>query len=304
MLTNKALRMTWLLALVASPAWAGVMDREPTLGDIWFLAAGVAVLGLVVTWAWPPLALLSLPITWHVAGYLLDGVRDPDRRAAILDSAGPGYILGAYAAVALMLLGHAAGISLYIRRRKLGPGQRRRFRPGCVAASVALLLCAYSIAESPAFEKAAEAGGRRAYASGDYDTAIRLLRRAEFLGHRASRSLALCYYRLGEYSIAENQLARPVEYPDDLIVLGAIQLAQMRDAEAERSFRSVLERRTGRAYHTNALASHNLSILYRRRGDEQRANRYAREALKWSRGASSRWSGPQPDWPQATTHHP
>jgi hypothetical protein len=105
--------------LVSSTASAEVMDKEPPVFALWAYGIAHGLAGLV---GWPffrPVAILAAVhgALWF-AGFVSE-VRSPDVGPAILREAGPTYVVHGAAACAVFIALQLAGITLWMRRRKL-----------------------------------------------------------------------------------------------------------------------------------------------------------------------------------------
>ena len=103
---------TVLLALLPAAAWAEVMDKEPTVLRLWTWALLLGALGFVAWRRHPALgafaALVAAVLVW---GFHFE-LADPHVGPAILQEAGPGYVVQAYAAMLVCAAFHLAGVSL------------------------------------------------------------------------------------------------------------------------------------------------------------------------------------------------
>lgn len=113
--------VTAMAVAFASPAWAEVMDKEPTIGAVWISACLLAVVALLACWRHPALGLVTLIVALGPTpvGTAFHEIHDPSIGSDILLEAGVGYLRVANAAIALVILGHAFGILLHVRRRRL-----------------------------------------------------------------------------------------------------------------------------------------------------------------------------------------
>jgi hypothetical protein len=111
-----------LALLLAAPAWAEVMDKEPTTREVWTAALAITPLALVVGRIHPLLGVLLLWVPYNPLG-ILSEIWDPHVGPAILREAGVGYIAQAYASGALVLLAYLLGVALFFTagRRKKAP---------------------------------------------------------------------------------------------------------------------------------------------------------------------------------------
>lgn len=116
-------RLGVLVALAAGPsvALAEVMDKEPSLLDLWavaFASAIVAAIGFRKS-LW--FGFLSVPLPLLFGYVVFTEITDPIVGPMILDEAGEGYIHGSIGAALLVVIGHVIGLSLWWRHR---PTQR------------------------------------------------------------------------------------------------------------------------------------------------------------------------------------
>jgi hypothetical protein len=100
-----------LLVGVASPAVAEVMDKEPTIGEVWRMAAVLGLGGAVAWWRtrWVGIVvfLVALLFAWDVHAEL----SDPYVGQSILREAGPEYVRQSYVAIVLCLACHLLAVT-------------------------------------------------------------------------------------------------------------------------------------------------------------------------------------------------
>jgi hypothetical protein len=110
--------ITTVVALFPGLAWAEVMDKEPTLADLWTRALLIGVVGF---FAWRRhLALGSfatLIAAASVWSFLLE-LTDPWVGPAIATEAGRGYVVQAYLGMLACAALHLAGVASLLRRRR------------------------------------------------------------------------------------------------------------------------------------------------------------------------------------------
>src|SRR5262245_60455701 len=97
--------------LVPAIAYAEVMDKEPTVRDIWTANVVLGVVGLALwsarRWLLASLALVGA-VVWHFA--FVNEVSEPAMHASILAEVGPGYFTQELTAFACCLLAQGAGL--------------------------------------------------------------------------------------------------------------------------------------------------------------------------------------------------
>ncbi len=106
------------LLLLAAPAWAEVMDKEPTRAGLWLTAVVVSAAGLVAWrwkgWAGAVVSVVGLPWVWSFHWELVDPWVGP----AIRHEAGPEYVRQAYASMMLCTLAHVAAMTIWFVLRR------------------------------------------------------------------------------------------------------------------------------------------------------------------------------------------
>src|SRR5262245_38560418 len=99
------------------PIFAEVMDKEPSLTQIWTEFAVLVLLGIGLTLLHRRLVLLVLPFIFLFAFGTLDELQDPSVGPAILHEAGRGYVIQCYLAVILALV--APPVAIVVKQPKL-----------------------------------------------------------------------------------------------------------------------------------------------------------------------------------------
>jgi hypothetical protein len=112
------------LMLGASPAWAEVMDKEPSVGCIWLIGLLSGCLGLLSARYCAWLVVGTLLLGSLLLGGVFSEIYDPYVGQAIRQEAGNAYILSAYGALGLALTLHLAGFRW--RNRDKNRPQRAR----------------------------------------------------------------------------------------------------------------------------------------------------------------------------------
>lgn len=126
--TTTSSSATVTLLLLAAPAWAEVMDKEPSRPGLWLTAAVVGVAGLVAWlwkgWAGAVVSVVGLAWVWSFHWELVDPWVGP----AIRQEAGPQYVRQAYASMMVCTLAHVVGITVWfvLRRGKASQGKPSR----------------------------------------------------------------------------------------------------------------------------------------------------------------------------------
>jgi hypothetical protein len=104
--------------VVASPAWAEVMDKEPSVGAIWGIGLLFGCIGLLAVRYYPWSGMGTLLLSSVAFGEIFTEIYDPYIGPAIRHEAGNAYILSAYGAVGLVVTLHLAGFLWRGRNRK------------------------------------------------------------------------------------------------------------------------------------------------------------------------------------------
>ncbi|MGH6946388.1 MAG: hypothetical protein ACREDZ_03595 [Kiloniellales bacterium] len=103
-------------ALTIRPASAEVMDKEPTLTELWGLCAAFSLVSWALSrwrgWA----ALLVWPLSTLFAYALLSELLNPIIWSSVVAEAGPPYVLQAFGVAALLVAGPPT--FMYFGRRK------------------------------------------------------------------------------------------------------------------------------------------------------------------------------------------
>ena len=105
-----------VLALMPNIGWAEVMDKEPSVVQLWGIGLIWGLVGLLA-WRWRVLAgvaatLLGVPLVWAFQWELTD----PSVGASIRHEGGQGYVAHAYASMAACLVMHVVGLALWLIR--------------------------------------------------------------------------------------------------------------------------------------------------------------------------------------------
>lgn len=122
---NCLLAFLLILLCVAAPAAGEVMDKEPTVRQIWSATLPLTAIALAVGTLHPLLGLVILVVPNRPLGMLAE-VHKPWLGPAIRAEAGPDYILHVYTANALVLLGYVVGVSLWRKRQQRRTAEGRK----------------------------------------------------------------------------------------------------------------------------------------------------------------------------------
>lgn len=112
------MKVLFLLFATAAPAWSEVMDKEPTLSEIWWSSSLSAGLAWLLGRCFPWLGWLALFLLGPALGALFE-CYDRFVGPAIVHEAGSGYVIQAHLAVAFPILAFAIGLSSRFRRTEL-----------------------------------------------------------------------------------------------------------------------------------------------------------------------------------------
>jgi hypothetical protein len=94
------------------PAYAEVMDKEPSVPMIWGAATVCSVLGFSAARFKPALVVFTgLSAVFYFGGVVAE-ITDQTIGKAIIKEAGNSYPIHAYVAVAVVILAHATGLAL------------------------------------------------------------------------------------------------------------------------------------------------------------------------------------------------
>jgi hypothetical protein len=112
-----------LATLMGAPllAVAEVMDKEPSLSEVWLLAIAASAVAFVACRWKPWLALATAPLPLLYLASFIDEVTDRHVGPAIISEAGVSYVVLCSLAFLLVAGAHAAGIALW-RRSHLTAG--------------------------------------------------------------------------------------------------------------------------------------------------------------------------------------
>lgn len=111
-----------LLALAPANAFAEVMDKEPSIPEVWLWTAIFATVCALLSQEREWLPIVVWPVSAGYALAQLEDLLDPYVGPEILAEAGYGYVIPAYLAVGLNLM-FAPGIAAWglFQRRRLNP---------------------------------------------------------------------------------------------------------------------------------------------------------------------------------------
>jgi hypothetical protein len=99
--------MVWTL-----PAYAEVMDKEPSVPMIWGTAMVCSVLGFMAARFKPALLVGTGLLAALFLGGVVAEINDKTIGQPIIKEAGKSYPIQAYAAIAVVILAHATGLAL------------------------------------------------------------------------------------------------------------------------------------------------------------------------------------------------
>ncbi len=94
------------------PAYAEVMDKEPSVPMIWGAATVCSVLGFIAATFKPALAVVTGMFAVLYLGGVIGEINDQTIGKAIIKEAGNSYPIHAYVAVAVVIMAHATGLAL------------------------------------------------------------------------------------------------------------------------------------------------------------------------------------------------
>ncbi len=114
-----------VLVLAAQHVAAEVMDKEPTLTNIWLWTVVGALVALIgCSWRiW--VAIISLPLVLLLPGGTILELWDPSVGKDIIEEAGKGYAANVYAAALVVVCAHMIGITLRVRRKRRKSSEQR-----------------------------------------------------------------------------------------------------------------------------------------------------------------------------------
>lgn len=98
------------------------MDKEPTQGEIWTFALAASIVGYLAGRCRAWLAAILLPVALALPLTLLLELTDPHVGPAMTREAGSSYVIGFFAATALIIVGHGAGVAANIIRHRRAKG--------------------------------------------------------------------------------------------------------------------------------------------------------------------------------------
>lgn len=97
---------------IATPAIAEVMDKEPSLQDIWGSAIVCSALGFFASRFKPKFTAFTAIAALFVFGGVVSEIHDPSVGKDILAEAGKTYHVQVYAAIAIIVASHVIGFIL------------------------------------------------------------------------------------------------------------------------------------------------------------------------------------------------
>ena len=107
------------VVLTASPAWAEVADKEPSIGALWAWALGFTMAAILLELVRPHLGLLVVPFAAMRAWAGHAELSDPYVGLAITRELGPSYVNMSYLSFALGVAGPLVVVFLWkVRRRR------------------------------------------------------------------------------------------------------------------------------------------------------------------------------------------
>jgi hypothetical protein len=94
------------------PAYAEVMDKEPSVPMIWVAAIVCSVLGFIAARFKPGLVVVTGTISALYLGSVIAEINDQTIGKAIIEAAGNSYPIHAYVAVAVIIVAHGTGLAI------------------------------------------------------------------------------------------------------------------------------------------------------------------------------------------------
>lgn len=94
------------------PAYAEVMDKEPSVPMIWGAATVCSLLGFIAAKFKPALVVGTGALAALYFGGVIAEIKDQTIGKAIIEEAGKSYPIHAYFAVAIVFMAHATGLAL------------------------------------------------------------------------------------------------------------------------------------------------------------------------------------------------
>ena len=117
---NSVVRITAavMCLVVATPVFAEVADKEPTLGRLWAWTLGINAIAALLALIRPKLGLIVLPISalFAFAGYM--ELTDPYVGPDILRELGQGYVTTSYIVYGIGLIGPVLIVILATKLRR------------------------------------------------------------------------------------------------------------------------------------------------------------------------------------------
>jgi len=109
---NKSILAAFIVLMWTLPAYAEVMDKEPSMLMIWGAVTACSALGLIAARFKPVLVVITGLLAVLYFGEIVAEINDQTIGKAIINEAGNSYPLHAYAAAAVVILAHVAGLAL------------------------------------------------------------------------------------------------------------------------------------------------------------------------------------------------
>jgi hypothetical protein len=107
-----------LIAINYVPAFAEVMDKEPTLPQIWGNVPQGIVIGFIACRLFPWFAVISLPYTLNHHFGVIEEMISPFIGPAMRQEAGFSYYAQVFLGAGLIVASHILGITLYQRAKR------------------------------------------------------------------------------------------------------------------------------------------------------------------------------------------
>ncbi len=96
-----------------------VMDKEPSLFNIWLVFMSVGAIGFILCRIYPAFLAIALPVVLFVSWAWLTELHDSFVGPAILHEAGYGYVVQSYIAISIAVVLPFLGAITWWRREKV-----------------------------------------------------------------------------------------------------------------------------------------------------------------------------------------
>lgn len=107
-----------VLVFATQPVAAEVMDKEPTLTNIWLWTV-VGALAALIGCSWRIwIAIISLPLALLLPGATILELWDSSVGKDIIREAGKGYAVSVFTAALVVVCAHVVGITLRVQRKR------------------------------------------------------------------------------------------------------------------------------------------------------------------------------------------